>query len=138
MPTSACQTWVPPLGISMCAPNNGWVAASSDIADRSVTQNLLCCQGVAGTSTRRPLVSSGVVAPTVASWVWKNRVWSWSRFIVPVTIWSPAPSRVSVMAWVSTGCGLISMKARQPWCSAAAATLMAWWNRTGLRRLADQ
>ena len=41
----------------------------------------------------------------------KNSVWSWSRFIADVTRWLPAPSRVSVMACVSTGWGLISMKA---------------------------
>ncbi len=43
-------------------------------------------------------------------------------------------ARVSVMAWVSNGCGLISMKVV---CSAPAA-VMAWLNRTGLRRLAAQ
>ena len=38
------------------------------------------------------------------------------------------------MAWVSSGCGLTSMKVA--WSAPAAAT--AWLNRTGLRRLATQ
>jgi hypothetical protein len=43
-------------------------------------------------------------------------------------------SRLSVMAWVSSGCGLISMNVL--WSAPAAAT--AWLNRTGLRRLVTQ
>ena len=56
VPTSACQTWSRPDGISMCAPSSGWVAASSDIADRSATQNRPWCHGVGGMSASRPLV----------------------------------------------------------------------------------
>ena len=50
------------------------------------------------------------------------------------TLWWWMPARVSVMAWVSSGWGLISMKV---WWSAPAVA-MAWLNRTGLRRLAAQ
>ena len=32
-----------------------------------------------------PAGGSSPVAPIAASWVWKNRVWSWSRFIAEVT-----------------------------------------------------
>ena len=43
-------------------------------------------------------------------------------------------SMVSVMAWVSRGWGLISMKV---WWW-VAAVVMAWWKWTGLRRLSAQ
>ena len=49
-------------------------------------------------------------------------------------LWWWVLARVSVMAWVSSGWGLISMKVL--WV--AAAVVMAWLNRTGWRRLATQ
>ena len=74
---------------------------------------------------------------TVASWVWKVSVSGLSRVSVPDT-WAPprglADSNVPLMAWLSSGCGLTSMKVA--WFSAAVAT--AWLNRTGLRRFTTQ
>ena len=49
-------------------------------------------------------------------------------------LWWRVDPRVSVMAWVSVGWGLISMKV--PCCS--AAVVMAWLNRTGWRTLSTQ
>ena len=73
---------------------------------------------------------------TAARWVWKVSVSGLSRFNVAATgiaarLGGP---RLSVIAWVSSGCGLISMNVL--WSAPAAST--AWLNRTGLRRLAAQ
>ncbi len=58
--------------------------------------------------------------------VWKLTVSSPLRDNVP-TLWWCTDSSVSVMAWVSVGCGLISTKVA---CCAEAA-VMAWCSNTG-------
>ena len=63
--------------------------SSSSTPDRSATQNVECCHGACGTSTRRSLGASAPQPPTAASWVWKNSVWSSSRFIADAHPHSP-------------------------------------------------
>src|SRR5262245_15568518 len=102
----------------------------------AVIQWWVWCQGVVGMDGWGSWgwsVWGGWVVWVAVRLVWK--VWvSWaSRFRVP-TLWGGVPARGSVMAGVSRGWGLSSMKVAC-WVPAAA---MAWLNRTGLRRLAAQ
>ena len=91
-----------------------------------------------GSGTRRPPATSGrqsTATPLVASSAADSRnrrAWSSCRRSVPCTT---APSTVSWMAVVSTGCGLTSTKIR---CPAPASTPTVSAKRTGSRRLRYQ
>src|SRR5262249_28242546 len=121
----------------MCTPNSGWAPATNPRPPgRDAIQNRECNHGVGGSSTNPPTLAPDAT-PNVASCEWKNRVWSAPRFIAQVTRTRSvgvADSRMSVMAWATRGCGLISMNVS--WFRPAIA--IAWLNRTGWRTLATQ
>ncbi|SKZ32654.1 Uncharacterised protein [Mycobacteroides abscessus subsp. abscessus] len=92
-----------------------------------------------GRSTSEPSTRCVVSDPacTAARFAWKTRVSSSLRTMLPNTATSPrgrATESASPIAWVSSGCGLISMNVEYD----SAARVTACEKRTGLRRLRAQ
>ena len=90
-------------------PSSGCVPAGA-IASLVVIQWWVWCQGVVGRwgwGSGGCSVAGGWVVWVVLRLVWKVRVSGVSRVSVPRAWWWASP-RVSVIAWVSSGCGLIS------------------------------
>ena len=127
------------VATAMCSPSRvpGLGADPATFTASSVAiQCRVWCQGVLGRTgcgSGGCGVCGGAATRALLAAVWKLTVSSRSRHSVPM-LWWWVDSRVSVMAWVSVGWGLISMKVL--WCW--AAVVMACWNRTGWRTLSAQ
>ena len=126
-PTSDCQTWPLPDGNSTCMPSSGCAPVNSRPAERSTIQYEECSHGVGGTSTTLAALTSGCAWPLAGGRSRGQLGVEGQRFGV-VTVHRRADvefalldvraPRVSVIAWVSSGCGLISTKLL---CSAPAS-----------------